>query len=86
MPSADVQVQREQPEGGGNACACRYIQRCVRRFLRALYVRRRREAAQKILGFLQMCAKASRITEAFKRLMRALECIKVRAVALRKRT
>lgn len=57
--------------------ACRLIQRGVRLFLRMLYVRRRREAALRILAFLAHAHNASRASRTFQRLVRCIQTLKV---------
>jgi hypothetical protein len=57
---------------------CRYIQQCVRRFLRALYMRSRREAAAVIIGFMTMAYNANRLTHAFHRILQSIQTLRVR--------
>lgn len=57
---------------------CRLIQRGVRQFLRMLLVRRRREAALRILAFLAHAQRASKANLAFHRIVRCIQTLKVR--------
>jgi hypothetical protein len=56
---------------------CRMIQRGVRKFLRMLYLRRRRLAAKLIIQFLRSMQHQSNIKTAFKRLMNSIQTLKV---------
>eukprot|EP00892_Ulva_mutabilis_P005870 jgi/Ulvmu1/3655/UM017_0069.1 len=56
--------------------AAMLIQRGVRLFLRMLYVRRRREAALRVLAFLAHAQHSSRATLAFSRVVRCIQTLK----------
>ena len=54
----------------------------MRRFLHLVFIRRQQAAAVTILGFLQSSQRANRLMNAFRRLMRSLDVLKVRVATV----
>lgn len=77
-PPNKAQTGSDRPGSQWLRYECRAIQRSIRKFLVMLYVRRRREAALRILAFLAQAQRASKAKLAFHRLMRCIQTLKVR--------
>lgn len=63
-------------------CCCRMIQKGVRRFLKMLYLRRRRDSASLIIRCLRSMQHDSSIKNAFKKLIKSVQTLKVRSICL----